>query len=172
MKKHNKNKTLCKTKLDEARKSVDQIEYLERNSEMYIYDFFNDIKRQVDMRREVLKNKIDECSDDIIKSIESSQATLIKLSKEVTEISINIKRSKNELYRITKEFTSFEFKDFNAIKKSLNFLNKNLTQIITDYNGYSIGNNTYEFIFDDKLGSEIFGNLIVVFIFMIEFISY
>ena len=139
---------------------------------MYIYDFFNDIKRQVDMRREVLKNKIDEFSDDLIKSIESSQATLIKLSKKVNEISIHIKRSKKELYRITKEFTSFEFKGFNAIKKSLNFFNKNLTQIITDYVGYSIGNNTYEFIFDDKLCSEIYGNLIVVFIFMIEFIWY
>ena len=49
------------------------------------------------------------------------------------------------------------------MKQSLEVFNRDLKQTITNYNGYLIGSNTYEFVFDDQLGSEIFGNLIVVF---------
>ncbi len=170
MKKHNKNKTLCKKKLDEARKSVDQIESLERNSEMYIYDFFNDIKRQVDIRREVLKNKIDKCSDHIIKSVERSQLALIKLSKEVNEISMNIEKSKKELDKITKKFETLDNQNFEKIKQSLDVLNEDLKQTITYYNDHLIGYNTYQFISGDQFGSDAFGKFIVVFNLLIEFI--
>ena len=81
MKKHTKNKALCKTT--------------------------------------VFKNKIDECSDDIIKSVEYSQLTWIKLSKEVNEISMN--KTKRELDKITKQFETLVINDqkFENIKQSL-----------------------------------------------------
>ena len=61
---------------------------------------------------------------------------------------------------------------FESKNKSLGVLNKDLKQTITDYNWYLIGCNTFEFVFEDQLGSEIFGNLIVVFNFMIEIILF
>ena len=134
MKKHNKNKALCKTT--------------------------------------VFKNKIDECSDDIIKSVEYSQLTLIKLSKEVNEISMNIEKTKRELDEITKQFDTLVIDDqkFENIKQSLDVLNEDLKQTITYYNDHFIGYNTYQFISGDQFGSDAFGKFIVVFNLLIEFI--
>jgi len=158
----------CKTKLEEARKSVTEIKALEENPESYIYEYFSNIKRQVDIRREELKFKIDKSSDDIIQYVENAQSEFVKLSKEVNEISMNIDKSKKEFDEITKQFDTLVINDqkFESMKQSLDVLNKDLKQTITDYNGYLIGSNTYEFVFEDKLGSEVFGNLIVVFNFI------
>ncbi len=52
----------------------------------------------------------------------------------------------------------------------LDVLNKNLKQTINNYNGLLIGSSTYEFLFDDRLGSDVFGNLIVVLLLIILFI--
>ena len=67
---------------------------MEENPESYIYEYFSNIKRQVDIRREDLKFKIDKCSDDIIQYVENAQSELIRLSKEVNETSIHIEKSK------------------------------------------------------------------------------
>jgi hypothetical protein len=141
---------------------------LEENPESYIHEYFSNIKRQVDIRREDLKFKIDKCSDDIIQYVENAQSELIRLSKEVNETSIHIEKSKRELDEITRQFDTLVINDqkFESMKQSLEVLNRDLKQTITNYNGYLIGSNTYEFVFDDQLGSEIFGNLIVVFNFI------
>jgi len=49
----------CRKELEEAKASVLKIDQLEKDPESYIYDRFEDIKRQVDLRREDLKFKID-----------------------------------------------------------------------------------------------------------------
>ncbi len=141
---------------------------MEENPESYIHEYFSNIKRQVDIRREDLKFKIDKCSDDIIQYVENAQSELIRLSKEVNETSIHIEKSKRELDEITRQFDTLVINDqkFESMKQSLEVLNRDLKQTITNYNGYLIGSNTYEFVFDDQLGSEIFGNLIVVFNFI------
>jgi hypothetical protein len=72
----------CRKELEEAKASVLKIEQIETNPESYIYDYFEDIKNQVDLRREDLKFKIDTYSDDIIKSIETTQTNCMKMSKE------------------------------------------------------------------------------------------
>jgi len=48
-----------------------KVELLEQNAENYIYECFEDIKRQVDIRREDLK--IDKYCNRIIKSVELNQ---------------------------------------------------------------------------------------------------
>ena len=81
---------------------------------------------------------------------------------------MNIDKSKKEFDEITKQFDTLVINDqkFESMKQSLDVLNKDLKQTITDYNGYLIESNTYEFVFEDQLGSEVFGNLIVVFNFI------
>ena len=84
----------CKKELENAKESVVKIELLERNAEKYIYDYFEKIKKQVDNCREDLKIKIDNYSDEIIKSVELNQKKYLKLSKEVNKITENIEKSK------------------------------------------------------------------------------
>jgi hypothetical protein len=56
----------CKAVIKKGHESVAEIETLKKNSEGYIYDYFEEIKRQVDIRREDLKMKIDKYSDEVI----------------------------------------------------------------------------------------------------------
>jgi hypothetical protein len=46
---------------------------LEKEPENYIFEYFEDLKRQVDLRREELKLKLDNCSDEIIQTIERTK---------------------------------------------------------------------------------------------------
>jgi hypothetical protein len=92
-----------------------------KNSEGYIYEYFEDIKRQVDIRREDLKMKIDKYSDEVIQSIEGTQLNYITISKQVNQISTNIEQSKKDLDDYVKRFDTFDIdeKKFEAIKQGV-----------------------------------------------------
>ena len=149
----------CKTVLKAARERVAEIEMLEKNSEGYIYDYFEDIKRQVDVRREDLKMKIDQYSDEMILSIEGTQVNYIKISKQVNKISTDIEHSKKELDDYVKRFDTFDIdeKKFEAIKKGVICVNGKLDKIILDYNKPLIGNKEYSFRFNEIPIADIFG---------------
>ena len=101
----------CKVKMEYAKESLGQIEALEKNSESYIYEYFSNTKRKVDIRRESLKAEIDDYSDGLIKSLDTAQTEFIKLSKEENELSTNIKAFKKQLDEITGKFDVLEFDD-------------------------------------------------------------
>ncbi len=90
--------------INKAKENMVKIELLEQKAEFYIYDYFEDIKRQVDIRREKLKLEIDEYSDEIIKSLEINQQNLIKLSKDINKMTTIIEKSKNELNKLITQF--------------------------------------------------------------------
>jgi hypothetical protein len=66
--------------------NISFMETLEKNAELYIYEYFEDIKRKVDLRREDLIERIHNCSEEIIKSVESTQQKYLKMSKEVDQL--------------------------------------------------------------------------------------
>jgi len=101
----------CKKEIEDAREHMFKIELLEQNAENYIYEYFEDVKRQVDIRREDLKLKIDNYSDEIVKSVEANQKTLINISKEVNQMTTLIEKSKNELSELSTQFDTLEFND-------------------------------------------------------------
>ena len=151
----------CKNMIMEAKENVTKIESLERNAESYIYEYFEDIKRKVDLRREDLKMKIDTCSDELIKSIESNQLNCIKLSKEVDRLTSDIEKFKQELNELVDRFDTFEINDakFTDIKQSVTVLNDSFTKILEEYNDSLIGNKEYTFKFKDIEIEDIFGRL-------------
>ena len=57
----------CKSEINDARINIQMIENLEKNPENLIYEYFEELKRQVDLRRETLKLELDNCSDEIIR---------------------------------------------------------------------------------------------------------
>jgi len=149
----------CKAVIKKAHESVAKIETLEKNSEEYIYEYFEEIKRQVDIRRENLKMKIDKYSDEVIQSIEGTQLNYIKISKQVNQISTEIEQSKKELDTYVKRFDTFEIdeKKFEAIKDRVVDVNGKFDKIILDYNNALIRNQKYSFRFDELPIAEIFG---------------
>ena len=149
----------CKTEIKTALERIAEIETLEKNSECFIYDYFEDMKIQVDIRREDLKMKIDEYSDEVIQSIEGTQGNLILISKQVNQISTDIEQSKRELDDYVKRFDTFEIdeKKFEAIKQGVVAVNRKFDKIIRDYNNALIGNKEYSFLLKEIPIADIFG---------------
>jgi hypothetical protein len=139
--------------------NVLKIDQLEKNPESYIYDHFEDIKRQVDLRREDLKFKIDTYSDDIIKSIETTQTNCMKVSKEIEKITQNIDKSKKELNELIIKFDTLKFDDekFKGIKKTAAVLNQKFKKVFTDVQYSLLGNKEFKFQFKELSIEDIFG---------------
>ena len=158
----------CMKEIENAKENVVKIGLLEKNAENYIYEYFEDIKRQVDIRREDLKLKIDNYSDEIIKSVEMNQMNLIKLSKEVNQITTNIEKSRKDLNELIARFDTLEFNDekFKDIKKSVTVVNQEFHKILVEYQDNLIGNKKCTFEFIESQVEDIFGR---VFDFQVNF---
>ena len=158
----------CMKEIENAKENVVKIGLLEKNAENYIYEYFEDIKRQVDIRREDLKLKIDNYSDEIIKSVEMNQMNLIKLSKEVNQITTNIEKSRKDLNELIARFDTLEFNDekFKDIKESVTVVNQEFHKILVEYQDNLIGNKKCTFEFIESQVEDIFGR---VFDFQVNF---
>lgn len=153
----------CKEVIRIAKENVAKIEKLETSAENYIYEYFEDIKRQVDLRREDLKAKIDKYSDETIQSIESSQLSYIKLSKEANRLAENIDKSKKELDEFVTGFDTFQIdeKKFATIKQNVSDLNDKFKGIISEYHDSLLGNKEYSLKFNGFNVAQTFGCLFV-----------
>ena len=151
----------CKKELENAKENVVKIELLERNAENYIYDYFENIKRQVVIRRDGLKIEIDNYSNQIIKSVELNQKNFIKLSKEVNKIIENINKLKKEFNELNAQFDTLEFNDkkFEDIKASVAVVNREFNKIPAVYQESLTGNKDYTFDFKESQIEDIFGRL-------------
>ena len=152
----------CTKEIEEAKEKMVEVELLEQNAENYIYEYFEDIKRQVDIRREDLKYKIDNYSDETIKSLELNQKNFIKISKEVNQMTNAIEKSKNELNKLITQFDSLEIidKKFEDIKASVAVVNQEFHKILAEYQESLISNKKYTFEFKESQIENIFGRVI------------
>jgi len=98
----------CETKLNALKTSVQLIEDLTTDPDNFIYEYFNDIRNQVDLRRETLKQQIDEISDDIIDSINKTEHECKQSVQHVEDIEQQLAESKAFLAQILGEFNSIE----------------------------------------------------------------
>jgi len=152
----------CTKEIEEAKEKMVKVELLEQNAENYIYEYFEDIKRQVDIRREDLKFKIDNHSDELIASLELNQKNLIKVSKEVNQMTDAIEKSKNELKKLITQFDTLEIidKKFEVIKASVAVVNQEFHKILAEYQESLIDNKKYTFEFKELAIEDIFGRVI------------
>jgi hypothetical protein len=100
----------CKTEINEAKMNIQMIENLDKDPENFIFEYFEKLKRQVDLRREKLKLELDNNSDEIIQSIESAKDNCIKVSTESKRLGTEIEKSKEELTKLIDRFDTFDFK--------------------------------------------------------------
>jgi len=150
----------CKKEVTDANNKIQEIEILEKDPENYIFEYFEELKRQVDLRREELKLKLDNCSDDIIKSIESAKENCLKLFKESKRLDTEIEKSKEELTKLIDRFDTFDFNEFKFLtaKHSLSIINGGLTRKLSEYKDTIIGGKAYTFEFNDIDINGLFGS--------------
>lgn len=149
----------CKKEIEASRERVAKIETMKNDPEIYIYEYFEEIKRKVDLRREDLKLKIDDYSNDIIKSINTTQVVCTRLSKDVNKFSTDIEESKKELDKLIHQFDTIENdeKKFGDIKKNVSGLNQKFSTAIDRYKDSLIRNKEYSFSFKEQTIEDVFG---------------
>jgi hypothetical protein len=151
---------LCLNEINKATKSVSDLETLEKDPAYFIYEYFEEIKRQVDLRREDLKFKIDNYSDEIIQSIESSKANLTQLATTIGLLTKEIEISKNELNELIHQFGSYKLNDtnFKDMKESVTTINEVLTEILCFCRDSLLSNKKYVFNFNNSTVEDMFGS--------------
>ena len=97
-------------------------------------------------------------------TLNTAQTEFIKLLKQENELSTNINAFKKQLDDITGKFDILEFDDnkFKEMKQSPDVLNKDLKQTVYSYNDNLIDNKNYDFFFQQKIISSVFGRLLEV----------
>ena len=135
--------------------NMSDMETLDKNAELYIYGYFEDIKRKVDLKREDLIERIHIYSDEIIKSIEDTQSECFKMSKEVNKLTVEVEKSKRNLNGLVNRFDLFEKK-----QKKEAVINESFSKVLTEYKESLLGYNKYSFDFKEIDIKDIFGCLI------------
>lgn len=154
----------CKKVIEEVRFKVITMETMEKDPENYTYEFFEEIKRQVYLRREDLKMRIDNCCEDIIQSINKTQADCNKISKKsnyiIKEYRDVVENANIELTELVNQFNTFDIdeKKFSDIKQSLALLNEKCTEKLAAHKEMLLKNRTCSFEFNEVQIENVFGH--------------
>lgn len=148
--------------LDQLLENVKNIRELAENAESYISEHFEGIKRQVEVRRQDLKLRIDKYSDGLVRSVESTRLDCIKAVEEVDWLTAELKRLNREISeffeRIELECESQVDREAD-IDSSAALLNDDHLKLLDDYQRLLVKNRKYTFEFADIPIHEVFGSL-------------
>lgn len=125
----------CKKRIEEATEVSNEIELITKDPEIHIYEYFEEIKSQVDLRREELKHKIDKKSEEVIQSIENTKQDCLRVSKNVSKLSTEIENSKNELNTIKEQVDTFEIDDkkYEELKMTADIFKGKFSKMFHEY---------------------------------------
>lgn len=110
--------------LDGYKNGIEQV-YI--NVERYIYNYYEDIKRHINLEGQLLKEEIDRYFDKMIQLINVTQNSNIYLPKDENKLRTNIKKDMNKLIR---NFDTFEIDEKNI--HDVQYIFENVIGIITD----------------------------------------
>lgn len=150
----------CKKEIEKAEEKLAEFRGLKKNSQGYTEEYFEEIKRKVELRREDLKMKIDQYSDEMIHNTETTQLKCRKLSEFMDNLTAEINTSKIKLDKLINQFDSFQLNDTKIIdiKQSVVSLNKSFNMWIKEYCKNSlIRNKEYDFKFKEINMKELSG---------------
>ena len=149
----------CKQLIKETKESAAKIEAIANDPENFIYEYFSDLKNKVDLRREELKLKIDEYSNQVVQSIEETQLKFTKLSKENNLIKETFDESNSQLNKLIEEFDIFEFNDkrFEELKKKADALRINFDNMAANFKISLLNNKKCLFEYREEEISDVFG---------------
>lgn len=155
----------CQKHIENAYNVIQQINSLMNNPEQYIYDYFEEIKRQVDLRRETLKQEIDECSDLIITDLEKTKSESMQNIKTL-QIYSDIATSTVEIDKLNVQLNNIQL--FEDTTKHENLLSVILAsedkfkKMLTLHQDFILRNQKFSFEFNRELKTpSIFGKVLI-----------
>jgi len=97
--------------LQDLNKNLNEIETIQKDPDNYIYEYFAELTRQVDLRREIMIRDINEYSDKLIQKIEKLRKECMANSKEATQITQDLSTIRAKLNELNSMFNSLEIDD-------------------------------------------------------------
>ncbi len=156
--------------IQRANENVAKIESLQLDSDVCIGNYFEEIKRKVELKKDKLKNNIDKYYEDVLVTIEDAKRNCI-MSKGANKITENIRKYKKNLddfesrlgiYLNGEKSPYFHFstyvQNYENLIKSVAVLNGNFQTIISEYQDSLVGD--YTFKFNEIRIEDVFGSLI------------
>ena len=98
-------------KFKDLNKKISELESIQKDPDNYIYEYFSELTRQVDIRREILIEEIHNYSADLIQRIDKAKGECMAMSKKATEITGSIEEIKTELSNLNSMFSTKEMED-------------------------------------------------------------
>ncbi len=152
----------CYSAISEMEELNRKIETIHTDPDNYIYEYFEEIKRQVDLRRENLKAEIDQYSEILIKQINETQKSCCQLNNIVHEKITDIQVAKNEFIRLKESFDILQDSKldyYNLFYSDTQDLKAKLDDLMDELKS-SLIQNRYEFEFKQLDNKELFGEFV------------
>ncbi len=137
--------------LEDIQRRLREIDVILADPDSYVYDYFEEIKRQVDLRRENLKQEIDEYSDEIIQTINQKQRGLAYSKGMWSEIELD--SAKTEILDLLEVCDPSD-----CDVPTLLQINSKLNARLEKYKFALTGNKDYEFKLNTSSIEKIFGS--------------
>ena len=97
--------------IEDLNKKLKEIESMQQDPENYIYEYFNELTRQVDVRRETLFEGIQRYSEEVIDQIEKLKADCMAKAKKATRNTQIMNEIETKLAKVNLAFNSLEMDD-------------------------------------------------------------
>jgi len=97
--------------IQDLNKNLREIEAIRKDPDNYISEYFGELTRQVDLRRETLIEDIHKYSDELIQKIEKLKLDCVAKSKEASKITDELDMIKTKINGLNSTFDSLEVDD-------------------------------------------------------------
>lgn len=161
----------CKTSISQLQENAQKIYLIQKDPDNYIHDYFEELKRQTDLRRENLKSQVDTWSNDIIMEITRAQTECKNMAFQTAEISKQVDDLRSDLNSLINRFDSFEFSDekHDAVLIDAIALKPIIDSTLENYKNMLVGNKDYSIKFEDINLSDMFGSFKISNVFMVNY---
>lgn len=125
----------CRNKIEQVIECAAKVESISKDSETFISNYFEDIKRHADLKRKTLQQIIELNFHKVIETVEKTKIECIKLSKDSKQLSQNIQSLKLELKELTTKFDTFEIDelDYDDLQNSADILKEKFNDTIIEH---------------------------------------
>lgn len=165
----------CQKEINKILNDAEKLFCIQKDPANYIYEYFEELKTQTDLRREQLKLEIDTFSDELITEINCIQDNCCKMTNDMKEINKVIDGLKAELDALVARFDSFEFDDekYDSILTETVALKPKIDDYTEDFKNFLTGNKKYIFRYNSHIDlKKFYGSIIAFPVYMVYIMSF
>ncbi len=156
--------TDCQILLEDLNKKMNEVEFIRKEKENFLYEYFSEITREVDLRRDTLIRDIEEYSNEIIEKINKlRQECLESSSRQLKAAEVVLDACKLEMNEQRDKLDSFEMYDkkFEEVLSKSKALQEKLELEINKYKFELQGNKSYWLESKKIKINEVFGSIAI-----------